>query len=92
MLAAKDFVTLVACERIRREIPKSMLGHSEPTLEDCELFFDRLRQFKIEQGVPFAEIDKTRDQIVRSCQEKAKIGTIECFLTAQNYDMARRCP
>jgi hypothetical protein len=92
VLAAKDATGLSGCERFRREIPKDLAAHTEVTLADCERFFDRLRQFKIEAGVSAAEVDKTKDQIVRTCQEKAKAGTIACFVASPTYEQARRCP
>jgi len=92
MVAAKDVLTLAACERFRREVPKELTAHAEPTQADCERFFDRLRQFKIQEGAEPAEVDATRDQVVRSCQEKAKIGTIACFLASPTYEQARKCP
>src|SRR5262249_9828882 len=92
MQAAKDFVTLASCERFRRELPKDLLNRTEPTLADCERFFDRLRQFRIEEGADPDEIDKSRDQAVRACQEKAKVGTLACFIASPTYAQARSCP
>jgi hypothetical protein len=89
---AKDFGSLASCERFRREVPTDLVSHKEVTLADCERFFDRLRQFKVTAGVEPAEIDKTKDQIIRACQEKANPGTIACFLASPTYDQARRCP
>jgi len=92
MVAATDVRALAACERFRREIPKELLSHNEPTQADCERMFDRLRQFKIQDGAEPSEVDATRDQVVRSCQEKAKIGTVACFLASPTYEQARKCP
>jgi hypothetical protein len=92
MQRAKDFGSLAACERFRREVPKDLLAHTEPTQADCERFFDRLRQFRIEDGDDPHAIDATRDQVVRSCQEKAKIGTLACFIASPTYRQARSCP
>jgi hypothetical protein len=90
---AHNQTELAACERFRREIPPDLLERKEVLLSDCELLFDRLRQFKIEEeGANPDDIDKTRDQIVRSCVEKAKVGTVACFLASPNYAQARRCP
>ena len=43
-------------------------------------------------GAAPAEVERDRDQIVRSCQEKAKMGTIVCFIASPTYEQARRCP
>ncbi len=92
MKAAKDFVSLASCERFRRELPKDLLSRTEPTQADCERFFDRLRQFRIEEGTDPDEIERSRDQVVRACQEKAKIGTVACFIASPTYAQARSCP
>jgi hypothetical protein len=92
MVVAKDVGTLAACERFRREVPKELTSHTEPTQADCERMFDRLRQFKIQEGTDPDEVDATRDQVVRACQEKAKVGTIACFLASPTYAQARKCP
>jgi hypothetical protein len=93
LTAAKDAATLSSCERFRREIPPDLLERNEVQLSDCEHLYDRLRQFKIEEeGTSPAEIDPTRDQIIRSCVEKARVGTIVCFLASPTYEQARRCP
>jgi hypothetical protein len=92
VVAAKSFDGLAGCENRRREISEELVAHSEPTLADCEKFFDRLRQFKVAEGVSPKEIDKDRDQVVRSCQEKARAGTIACFIASPTYEQARRCP
>jgi hypothetical protein len=92
MQAAKDFMSLASCERFRREVPKDLLSHAEPTQADCERLFDRLRQFRIEEGTDPDEVETTRDQVVRACQEKAKIGTVACFIASPTYAQARSCP
>ena len=92
MNVAKNIGTLAACERFRREVPKELTAHTEPTQADCERMFDRLRQFKIQDGAEPAEVDATRDQVVRACQEKAKVGTIACFIASPTYEQARKCP
>ena len=93
LTAAKTSDELSTCERFRREIPADLLERNEVVLSDCELVFDRLRQFKIEEeGAAPLEIDETRDQIVRSCVEKAKVGTIACFVASKTYAQARHCP
>jgi hypothetical protein len=92
MNAAKDMGTLAACERFRREVPKELIARAQPTQADCERMFDRLRQFKIQEGAEPAEVDATRDQVVRACEEKAKVGTIACFIASPTYEQARKCP
>lgn len=92
VLTAKDVPGLAGCDRFRRELPPELLEHKEPSGTDCERLFDRLRGFRIEEGVNPVDIDRDRDQLVRSCQEKAKIGTIACFLASPTYAQARRCP
>ncbi len=89
---ATDFPALAACERLRRQVPKEMLGRDEVSAEDCERFFVRHKQFMMAEGVPAAKIDADKDQLVRTCLEKAKPGTIACYLTAATYEEARRCP
>jgi hypothetical protein len=91
LLAAKDVSGVFGCDRFRREVG-GLVDHKEPARADCERLFDRLRGFKIEEGAAPAEVDKDRDQIVRSCQEKAKLGTIVCFIASPTYEQARRCP
>jgi len=66
--------------------------HREPTAADCARFFARLRQLQLAEGVRPEEIDPDRDQIIRTCQEKAKAGTIACFIASPTYEQARRCP
>jgi hypothetical protein len=92
VLAAKTIADVGGCERFRREVPEDLAEHREVTDKDCARFFDRLRQFKIEEGADPAEIDKTRDQIIRACEEKAKPGTIACFIASPDYAHARLCP
>jgi hypothetical protein len=92
VIAAKDMEGLSGCERKRQEIPGELVQHDVPTEADCAKFFDRLRQFKLLEGVEPAEIDKDRDQIIRTCQEKGKAGTIACFIASPTYEQARRCP
>lgn len=92
VMAAKEAEKLAGCERLRRDIPESLATARELTEADCARFFDRLRQFKLAEGVKPAEIDRDRDQIIRSCQEKAKPGTVACFIASPTYEQARRCP
>jgi hypothetical protein len=93
LIAAKSTEEMTKCERFRRELPADLVERDQVTLGDCELLFDRLRQFKIEEaGVAPVELDATRDQIIRSCVEKAKVGTVACFLASPSYEQARRCP
>lgn len=90
--AAPKVENLVGCERMRREITPELAMSRELSQADCAKFFDRLRQFKLAEGVAPAEIDKDRDQIIRACQEKAKPGTVACFIASPTYEQARRCP
>jgi len=93
LATAADRTEMATCERFRREVPTDMLDRNDVTELDCARLFDRLRQFKLEEeGADPAEIDQTRDQIVRACQEKGKLGTITCFLASPSYAQARRCP
>ncbi len=92
VLKASDFPALAACERLRRQIPKDMLNRSEVTAEDCERFFVRYKQFMMTEGMAPEQVEKAKDQLIRTCEEKAKPGTIACFLTAATYEEARRCP
>jgi hypothetical protein len=92
VLAAKDVAGLTNCDRFRREVPADIALSREPTQADCERFFDRLRGFRIEEGAAPADLDRDRDQIVRACQEKAKIGTVACFIASPTYAQARACP
>ena len=92
VVAAKEVDKLVGCERKRREIPEALAVARELTEADCARFFDRLRQFKLIEGVKPEDIDKDRDQIIRSCQEKARPGTVACFIASPTYEQARRCP
>jgi hypothetical protein len=92
VLAAKNVESLIGCERMRREIPEELAVARELTEADCARFFDRLRQFKLAEGVAPADMDKDRDQIIRACQEKAKPGTVACFIASPTYEQARRCP
>ncbi len=91
-IKAADFPTLAACERFRRQVPKDLAKRDEVTPEDCEKVFLRLKQFKIDEGVSADEVDKTKDQIIRACEEKAKPGTVACFISSRTYEEARRCP
>jgi len=90
--AAKTTEGLVGCENFRRELTEELVAHTEATEADCARFFDRLRQFKLAEGATPDEVDKTRDQIIRTCQERAKPGTIACFIASPTYEQARRCP
>ncbi len=90
--SAKAMEALAGCENLRREIPEELVMRTEVTEADCSKFFDRLRQFKIAEGTPPADMDRDRDQIVRTCQERAKPGTIACFVASRTYEQARRCP
>lgn len=92
VLAAQDFPTLAACERFRRQVPKDLADRDEVSESDCAKLFERLRRFRIEAGALAADIDATRDQVIRACLEKAKPGTVACFITARTYEEARRCP
>jgi hypothetical protein len=92
VIKAADFPTLAACERLRRQIPKEMLKRTEVTTEDCERFYVRYKQFMMTEGKTPEEIEANKDQLIRTCEEKAKPGTIACFLTATTYEEARRCP
>ncbi len=92
VVAATTVDGVGGCERFRREVPEDLVMHKEATEKDCARFFDRLRQFKLADGDDPAEIDKTRDQIIRACEEKAKPGTIACFIASPTYDHARLCP
>jgi hypothetical protein len=92
MIEASDFPTLAACERFRRQVPPDLLERTKVTEADCELFFYKLRQFKIIEGVAPAEIDEDKDKLVATCLEKAKPGTLVCFLAARDYAGAKRCP
>lgn len=92
VLAAKQADGLVGCERMRRTIDEKLATATELTEADCARFFDRLRQFKLGEGVAPGEIDRDRDQIIRSCQEKANPGTVACFIASPTYEQARRCP
>ncbi len=92
LLAAKDAKELIACERWRRQVPEGLLEGDEVTREDCELFYFRLRQFRILEGVDPAAIDQDREQIVRKCEDEARPGTLVCFIAAHDYETARRCP
>jgi hypothetical protein len=69
-----------------------MLDRNEVTPEDCERFFVRYKQFMMTEGMAPEQIDANKDQLVRTCEDKAKPGTIACFLTAATYEEARRCP
>jgi hypothetical protein len=94
LIAAKTVEATFNCERFRRELPPDITDASrhEPSRLDCERFFDRLRGFQIEEGADEGIVDKDRDQIVRACQEKAKIGTVACFIASPTYAQARHCP
>ena len=92
VVKAADFTALAACERLRRQVPLDMLKRTEVTAEDCERFYVRYKQFMMTEGVPPAQLEADKDQLIRTCQEKAKVGTIACFLTATTYEEARRCP
>ena len=92
VLKAGDFPQLAACERLRRQIPKDMLKNNEVTPEDCERFYVRYKQFMMTEGMSPEQVEKAKDQLIRTCEEKAKPGTIACFLTAATYEEARRCP
>lgn len=92
VLAAKSFPELASCERFRRQVPADLAKRDEVSEEDCEKLFVRLKQFKLDEGVPGEQIDATKDQIIRACLERAKPGTVACFITAHNYEEARRCP
>lgn len=92
ILAANTARQMFDCGRISRQIPDDLLNGDTVTEEHCELFFFRLRQFKILEGVAPSEIDKDHDQLVRKCQEEARPGTLACFLAAPDYETARRCP
>jgi hypothetical protein len=90
--AAKEVPGLFGCERFRREVPSDLAERRELTRADCERFYDRLRGFKLEEGASPAEVDNDRDQIIRACQDKAKVGTVACFIASPSYEQARRCP
>lgn len=92
VVKATDYPTLAACERFRRQVPKDLASRDEVTTADCEKLYERLRQFKIDEGVAAAEIEQTKDQVVRACEEKAKPGTVACFIASRSYEEARRCP
>jgi hypothetical protein len=92
ILAAKEASGVVGCERMRQTVDERLATARELTEADCARFFDRLRQFKVSEGVNPEEIDRDRDQIVRACQEKARPGTVACFIAAPTYEQARRCP
>jgi hypothetical protein len=92
VLAARSFEGLSGCENHRREISEELALRSEPTEADCGRFYDRLRQFRLAEGVSPAEMDRDRDQIIRTCQERARAGTIACFVASPTYEQARRCP
>jgi hypothetical protein len=92
VLATSDFNALAGCERLRRQVPKDMLGRSEVNEADCERFFVRHRQFMLAEGTPAEKLDADKDQIMRTCVDKARPGTIACYITAQTYEEARRCP
>ena len=92
VLAAKSTEGLVGCERKRRSVDEKLATATELTEADCTRFFDRLRQFKIADGVKPDEVDRDRDQIIRACQEKANPGTVACFIASPTYEQARRCP
>jgi hypothetical protein len=97
LVSAKTVEATFSCDRFRRELPRDITEgdpttHREPSRQDCERFFDRLRGFQIEEGADVDGVDKDRDQIVRACQEKAKIGTVACFIASPTYEQARHCP
>jgi hypothetical protein len=92
ILAAKEASGVVGCERMRQTVDERLATAKELTEADCARFFDRLRQFKVSEGVRPEEIDRDRDQIIRACQEKARPGTVACFIAAPTYEQARRCP
>jgi hypothetical protein len=92
VLNAVDFPALAACEKHRRQVPADLTKRSELTAEDCERFFVRYKQFMMNDGIPGERVDKDKDQIVRTCLEKAKPGTVACFITAETYEDAKRCP
>jgi hypothetical protein len=92
MIEASDFPTLAACERFRRQVPPELLERTKVTEADCELFFYKLRLFKLTEGVAAAEIEKDKDKLVATCMEKAKPGTLVCFLAARDYAQAKSCP
>jgi hypothetical protein len=92
VLKAGDFPALAACERLRRQIPKDLLKNNEVSPEDCERFYVRYKQFMMTEGMAPEQVEKAKDQLIRTCEEKAKPGTIACFLTAATYEEARRCP
>jgi hypothetical protein len=91
VLAASDFHALSACERLRRQVPADMLGRNEVNEADCERFFVRHKQFMMGTGVSGLKIEADRDQVIRTCLEKARPGPIACYITAQTYEEARRC-
>src|SRR5262249_52495977 len=84
LLAAKDAARLLECGKERRSVG-DLAEHKELTREDCERFFDRLRGFQIEDGASPEAVDKDRDQIIRACQDKAKVGTVVCFIASPSY-------
>jgi len=92
LLKAKEVADLFGCDRFRREIPPGLVEHTEASHEDCEHLFDRLRGFQVEQGTDPETLDKDREQVIRTCQEKAKVGTIACFIASPSYEQARHCP
>ena len=92
ILAAREAPGVAGCERHRQNVDERLATATELTEADCARFFDRLRQFKLGEGVAPEEIDRDRDQIIRACQEKARPGTVACFIAAPTYELARRCP
>src|SRR5437764_1032782 len=81
-----------ACERFRGQVPKDLRDKKEVTEADCQKLFERLRQFKVQDGVPGERVDQDKDQIIRTCLDKAKPGTVACFIASRTYEEARRCP
>lgn len=92
VVASADFAALAACERWRRQVPDDMKGRTEVNEADCERFFVRYKQYMVETGVPPERVDQDKEQLVRTCLEKATPGTLACFITARSYEEAKRCP
>jgi hypothetical protein len=92
VIKAADFPTLAACERFRRQVPKDLAKRDEVTPDDCEKVFTRIKQMKMDEGYAADDIDKTKDQIVRACEEKAKPGTVACIISSRSWEEAKRCP
>jgi hypothetical protein len=92
VLNAVDFPALAECERFRRQVPPDLVNHKEVTQDDCDRFYLRYKQFMMNDGVPSERVEKDKDQITRACMDKAKPGTVACFITAETYEEAKRCP